>query len=150
LKKNTGVTLCLLILLLLVANKFVSGQSTGNDLKIMFPRGADGRIAMLNAVGQKVFNFSIDGITNKQQSEDFAKRIKSNLHVVFVNLTKPYGNNDQWKGVFVLDRKTKLPDFKKLLYDAGIEGIFVDGQLVAVEDLEILKTNTIKKPYNQN
>lgn len=140
-KKNTAITLCLLVLLLLVTNKFVSGQSAGNDLKIMFSRGGDGRIATLNAVGQKVFDFSIEGMAHKQQAEDFAKSLKSNLHVVFVNLTEPEANNDLWKGVFVLGQKTKLPDFKKLLSDAGITEIYVDGVLVAVENLEILKTN---------
>jgi len=143
-KKNIAVTYCLFLILVLVASKFVSGQNTGNDLKLNLSRGEDGKIATLNAVGQKVFNFSVDGIANKQQSDDFVKNLKSNLHVVFVNIIEPEANNDQWKGVFVLDQKTRLPDFKKLLSDAGITGIYVDSVLVAVENLEILKTNRTK------
>jgi len=149
-KKSAAVRLSFLVILLLVSGNFVLGQKPGRDYKLMFSRGEDGSIATLNAVGQRVFNFSIEGISNKKQADDFTMTIKSNPHVVHANLVEPNDLGGLWKGVFVLDKKTKLPDFKTLLSDMGFAVVYVDGVLVAIEDLEILKTNSIKKPYKQN
>lgn len=149
-KKNAAIRLSFLVILLLVSGKFVLGQNSGKDYKLMFSRGMDGSISTMNAVGQRVFKLSIEGIANKKQADDFASALKSNPHVAYVNFNEPNDIGGLWKGVFVLYKKTKLPDFKTLLSDSGITGIYVDGTLVAVENLEILKTNSIKKPYKQN
>ncbi|HNW69058.1 MAG TPA: hypothetical protein PKI01_01550 [Bacteroidales bacterium] len=149
-KKNVATGISFLLILFLISSKFVLGQNPGRDYKLMFSRDADGKIATMNAVGQKVFNFSIEGLANKQHADDFTKSLNNNPLVVYVNLIEPKDIGGQWKGVFVLEKKTKLPDFEKLLSDTGIAGIYVDGALVAIEDLEILKTNSINTPYKQN
>lgn len=148
--KNTVVRLSFLFILFLVSGNIVLGQSAGKNFKLRFSRGADGSIATINAVGQRVFNFAIEGIANKKQADDFEEAIKSNPHVAYVTLNEHNDKSGLWQGVFVLDKKTKLPDFKTLLSNMGFTGVYVDGVLVAIEDLEILKTNSIKKPYKQN
>jgi hypothetical protein len=141
-KKQLFLRFCILITVILNARISASGQNVENDIKLMFSRHVDGKIATLNAVGQKVFDFSIDGILNKKQADEFAQKFRGKENVVLVNIIEPDENNNQYRGVIVLDKQSKIHNFKELLTDTGFSNIYLDGILVPVEDLEILKSKS--------
>ena len=144
-RKQFFVRLSLLITLALFGCLSASGQNAGNEIKLMFSLHEDGKIATLNAEGQKVFNFSTQGIVNKKQADDLAQKFRGKEYVVNVNMIEPSNKNNQYTGVIVLNRLAKIADFKKLLTNAGFTNIYVDGKLTKVENLDMLKKNTTKK-----
>ncbi|MEI6124609.1 MAG: hypothetical protein WCQ95_13410 [Bacteroidota bacterium] len=117
----------------------VFSQKNENGLIIKFTRENDGHISTRNAVNEKVFNFIIEGISTQQQANDFINTFKGNKFVVYVRGLEVVENNNQRKVTIVMVSEAKIPNFQALLRNAGINYIYVDDNLISVDELESLK-----------
>lgn len=137
--KQVFTRVCVLILLCMAGNVHLTGQNAENNMKLIFSRNTDGKVATMNAVGQKVFNFLVEGIANEKQSDDFIRKFKGKEKVIYVYLSVSNEEKTTYKAIIVMDQQAKLQDFKELLKDAGFSEISIDGKVVSVDELEVLK-----------
>lgn len=147
-KTHLSVIKISFFLFLLISTSLITfGQNSDNGTKLKFTRQSDGKIAYSNTVNQKVFNFIIEGITNQQQANDFISMFQGKKFVVSVNITEIAESNNLRNGIIILERTAKIPNFRELLINAGFSNIYVDDELISVDELEILKTNVPIKTY---
>lgn len=147
-KTHLSVIKISFFLFLLISTSLITfGQNSDNGTKLKFTRQSDGKIAYSNTVNQKVFNFIIEGITNQQQANDFISMFQGKKFVVSVNVTEIAESNNLRNGIIILERTAKIPNFRELLINAGFSNIYVDDELISVDELEILKTNVPIKTY---
>ena len=133
-------------LLLLVSTSFFSfGQHSTHETVLKFTRQSNGNIASLNAVSQKVFSFSVEGLSTQQQVSDFVNKFQGKKFVVSVSISDVIQNTNQRKALIVFERATKIAVFSKLLKNAGISHIYVDNVRFAVSEIETVKTNVPAK-----
>ncbi len=135
-----------LCLLLITSTSILSfGQRSTNETVLKFTRQSNTKIASLNAVGQKVFSFSIEGLATQQQVDEFVHKFQGKKFVVSINVTGLIQNTTFRNGFIVLERASKISDFQKLLTKAGISHIYVDNKRIAVTEMETIKTKVPSK-----
>lgn len=143
--KQVFTRICVLIIVCLAGNAYLTGQNVENNMNLIFSRNTDGKVGTMNAVGQKVFDFVVDGISNQQQADDFVKKFKGKEKVFSVTLSVSNNDNSTNNAVIIMNHEAKIPDFKKILKDAGFSQIFLDGDAIPVDQLDILKSKNHNK-----
>jgi len=130
-------------LLFFIISFFVSqsvfSQNNSDQLTLKFNANEDGKLFTQNAVGQKIFSFDVQGLTNQKQADEFITKFSGKPLVL--NVTIPFSENEinKIKGVIILKHEARFTDFKKLLQEAGIPFIFIDEKIVFVDQLEKIK-----------
>jgi hypothetical protein len=139
---------CLFLCICFVASGYLIGQNAVSDVKLMFSRNIDGKVVTMNAVGQKVFDFMVEGIAGEKQANDFVQKFKGKPNVILVNMSVSNKDKGAYKTVIIMDQKARVADFKEILKDAGFLEIYLDDVSVSVDELEVLKIKNHHKNKN--
>ncbi|MCK9613652.1 MAG: hypothetical protein PHR81_04100 [Bacteroidales bacterium] len=111
-------------------------QNTGNDYLLKFNRKCTGNVASLNEKNEKVFTFVIENMLLQEQIENFIEILKGHELVISVDISEIHGDKQQRNATVILKPESKINDFQDLLRLVGVNTIFLDGELIAVDDLE--------------
>lgn len=129
------------ILSLMVTSLFIFSQAfesiaqTSNpEILMKFQRKADGKVVDINAVGQKVFEFTVIGLNSQADISNFKARFTGREYVFSVNISESTINGER-TGSIILDRSTHGGNVKELLIKAGITNISIDGEVKPVEEI---------------
>lgn len=112
----------------------LTAQTAKPEVILKFKRQDNGKIAMINAVGQKVFNFEVSGLATQTDVSNFKSKFEGRQGLVSLTISNAESATDR-SGTFIFERGTKGSYLRDLLIKAGIKTIYIDGVAYSVDEL---------------
>jgi hypothetical protein len=135
---KSRITYCLMILLtgvfFLALSSELTAQTMNPEIMMKFQRNSDGKVVVINAVGQKVYNFSVSGLVTTPDVDNFKNKFIGRSMVVSISVDAAVSNGDR-TGTIIMERGTKVSYTRDLLIKAGILNIMIDGAIKPVEEI---------------
>lgn len=108
-------------------------QTANADVLMKFQRHTNGKVATLNALNQKVFDFQVAGLITQTDVNNFKSKFEG--HRAVISVTIDAAINGERMGTIVFASGTKFTYIKEVLVKAGISQVMIDGVLQPVDGL---------------
>jgi hypothetical protein len=111
-----------------------TAQTVNPEVVMKFTRQANGKVAIINAVDQKVFNFQVVGLITSTDVDNFKNKFLGRQGVVSMTIADQVVNGER-SGNIIFARGTKGTYIRDLLVKAGINQIYIDGDVKPVDEI---------------
>jgi hypothetical protein len=111
----------------------LSAQTNNHLLTLSFQK-TEGKLFKLDAMNEKVFEFSISGVQNGTEIDAFKTNLAKQPSVRLVNVIPTVAADFQATVTLVPDAKVK--DFKQALINLGYSTILIDGDTKSLSEPE--------------